>query len=113
PLAEAPFRSHLGGAAVADAAFASFLTDPTAVLVGAVFAERHGLAPGSPLRVRAGDRRETLRVLGVVDTTRPESRELLDGVLLLDVGSAQRLLGMQGRLSYVDLILADPARDSE
>src|SRR5207342_3400980 len=77
PLAEAPFRSHLGGAAVADAAFAPFLTDPTAVLVGASFAERHGLAPGSPLRVHAGDRRVTLRVLGVVDTIRPESRELL------------------------------------
>ena len=113
PLAEAPFRGHLGGAAAADAAFAPFMTDPAAVLVGAAFAERHGLAPGSPLRVRAGDRVETLRVLGVVDPSGPESRELLDGLLLLDVGAAQRLLAMQGRLSYVDLVLQDPLRDAE
>jgi len=112
PLSEAPFRGHLGGAAAADAAFAPFLTDPAAVVVGAAFAERHGLRPGSALRVRVGDRVETLRVLGAVGAAGPES-EPLDGVLLLDVGSAQHLLGMPGRLSYVDLILADPKRDTQ
>jgi putative ABC transport system permease protein len=105
PLAEAPFRGHLGGAAAADAAFAPFVTDPRAVLVGAAFAERHALAPGSTLRVRTGDRRVDLRVLGLVDAARPESRDLLDGLLLMDVGNAQGLLGMEGRLSSIDLIL--------
>jgi putative ABC transport system permease protein len=113
PLAEAPFRGHLGGAAAADAAFAPFVTDPRAVLVGAAFAERHALAPGSTLRVRAGDRRVDLRVLGLVDAARPESRDLLDGLLLMDVGNAQGLLGMEGRLSSIDLILQDPARETE
>jgi putative ABC transport system permease protein len=112
-LAEAPFRGHLGGAAAGSEAFAPFLTDPRAVLVGAAFAERHGLEPGSRLRVRAGDRQQELRVLGLVDAARPESRDLLDGLLLMDVGNAQRLLGMSDRLSYVDLILEDPARELE
>ena len=107
PLAEAPFRGHLGDGRLADPSFAAFLTDPAAVLVGAAFAERHGLAPGSPLRVLAGDRRETLRVLGVVESADPESRRTLDALLLLDVGTAQRLLGMPGRISHVDLMLAD------
>jgi putative ABC transport system permease protein len=111
-LAEAPFRSHLGGAAVGDAAFAPFLTDPAAVLVGAAFAERYGLGPGSALRVRVGDRRETLRVLGVVDAESAAGRELLDGLLLMDVGSAQRLLGMGDRLSRVDLILDDAGAEA-
>ena len=71
PLAEAPFRGHLGEGKLADPAFAAFFTDPSAVLVGAAFAERHGLAPGSSLRVQAGDRRETLRVLGL---SRPRTR---------------------------------------
>jgi putative ABC transport system permease protein len=107
PLAEAPFRGHLGEGKLGDPAFAAFFTDPAAVLVGGAFAERHGLAPGSPLRVQAGDRRETLRVLGLVETADPDSRGALDGVLLLDVAAAQRLLGMPGRLSHVDLILTD------
>jgi putative ABC transport system permease protein len=111
PLAEAPFRGHLGGGGVGDPAFAAFLTDSRAVLVGASFAGRHGLAPGSPLRVQAGDRRETLRVLGLVQTREPESQKSLDGLLLMDVGSAQRLLGMPGHVSHVDLILENGERD--
>jgi len=107
PLAEAPFRGHLGEGKPADPAFAAFFTDPAAVLVGAAFAERHALAPGSLLRVEAGDRRETLRVLGVVESADPESRRTLDALLLQDVGAAQRLLGMPGRVSHVDLILAE------
>ena len=54
-----------------------------------------------------------LRVLGLVDAARPESRDLLDGLLLMDVGNAQGLLGMEGRLSSIDLILQDPARETE
>jgi putative ABC transport system permease protein len=111
PLAEGPFRGHLGGAAFADSAFAPFLTDPSAVLLGVGFAERHGLRPGSPLRVRAGDRLVTLRVLGLIEAEGAGEREALDGMLLMDVGSAQRLLGMQGRLSRLDLILDDPERE--
>lgn len=107
PLAEAPFRGHLGPARLGDPAFAPFLTDPRAVMVGAVLAERHGLEPGSRLRVLAGERIETLRVLGVLDAGDPQSRSALDGLLLLDVAAAQRLLGMPGRLSHVDLVLGD------
>ena len=57
--------------------------------------------------MQVGDRRETLRVLGLLESADPESRRTLDALLLLDVGAAQRLLGMPGRISHVDLILAD------
>jgi putative ABC transport system permease protein len=112
PLAEGPFRGHLGDGRVGDPAFAAFFTDPSAVLVGAAFAGRHALAPGSSLLVQAGDRRERLRVLGLVDAANPEDRRTLDGVLLLDVGAAQRLLGMPGRISHVDLILTGGEREA-
>jgi putative ABC transport system permease protein len=107
PLSEAPFRGHLGEGAFADPALAGLFTDPAAVLVGAALAERLGLAPGSPLSVQAGDRLETLKVLGVIDASDRDSRAALDGLLILDVAAAQRLVGMPGRLSHVDLILAD------
>ena len=112
PLAEAPFRGHLGDGNVAEAAFGPFFTDPKAVLLGASLAERHGLVPGSPLRVQAGDQIVTLRVLGLVDTPDADRRRTLDGLLILDVASAQRLLRMEGRLSRIDLILPGP-REAE
>ena len=108
PLAEAPFRGHLGEGGLTDPALAALFTDSAAVLVGASLAERHGLTPGSPLRVQAGGRLETLKVLGVIDTS-GDSSAALDGLLILDVAAAQRLVGMPGRLSHVDLILGDEA----
>ena len=106
PLSEGPFRGHLGSGTVADAAFAPFFTDPRAVLLSATFARRHGLGLGSPLRVRAGDRVEELRVLGLIEAQDAASVSALDGLLLLDVGAAQRLLRLPDRLSRIDLILA-------
>ena len=49
PLAEAPFRGHLQGGSIAEAAFGPFFTDPKAALVGASLARalraRSRLAP--------------------------------------------------------------------
>ncbi|HVQ30405.1 MAG TPA: ABC transporter permease, partial [Vicinamibacteria bacterium] len=108
PLAEAPFRGHFGETSLGEAAFAPFFTDPSAVILGTALAERYGLAPGSPLRVQSGDQVVTLRVLGLVDTPDAESRRALDGLAILDVANAQRLLRMEGRLSRIDLLLEDP-----
>jgi putative ABC transport system permease protein len=105
-LAERPFRSHFGEGTLSDPGFARFYTDEKAVLVGAALAERHGLAPGSPLRVQAGDRVVTLEVLGIVDAKGADARSALASLLILDVAAAQRLLHMEGKLSHIDVILA-------
>ena len=112
PLAEGPFRGHLGGGSLAQGDFAPFFTDPKAVLLGASLGERYGLVPGAPLRVQAGDQIVNLRVLGLVDTPDADSQSAIDGLLILDVASAQRLLRMEGRLSRIDLILQGP-REAE
>ena len=51
------------------------------------------------------DRFTSLTILGVIDTADPEEQRALDGLVIMDVGAAQRLLGMVGRLTRVDLIL--------
>jgi putative ABC transport system permease protein len=104
PLSEAPFRAHWGGGTVADAAFARFFTEPDAVLIGAGLAGRYRLGPGSPIRLAVGDRLATVRVLGVMASPDKDAGTATDGLLILDVAAAQRLLGMEGRLSRIDLI---------
>lgn len=104
PLSEAPFRGHLAGGAVGRAEFAPFFTEPGAVLVGEALARAHGLSPGQPLRVQVDGRLETLRVLGVVRSSDEETRRALDGLLLMDVGAAQRLFALGDRLTRLDLI---------
>jgi putative ABC transport system permease protein len=112
PLSEGAFRDHLGGGTVAEDAFAPFFTDPGAALLSARFAGRHGLDLGSRFRIRAGDRVEELRVLGLIQANDPARESALDDLLLLDVGAAQRLLRMEGRLSRIDLILKDAREEA-
>jgi putative ABC transport system permease protein len=106
-LSEAPFRTHLSGASLADPGFERWLTDPRAVIVGSALADRHGLSIGSRLDVSAQDRIETLTVAGIVRAADPDEAASLDGILLMDVGSAQDLLRMGAHLSRIDLILDD------
>lgn len=110
PLSEAPFRSHLGrlpgdtqsGPALPD--LAPFMADPQAAVIGAALARQYGLELGAPLRLRIEGRDVALRVAGLVDTRDPEAQRALDALVLVDVGVAQRLFGMPGRLSHVDLV---------
>jgi putative ABC transport system permease protein len=111
PLSEGPFRSHLAGGAWTTPGFARIFDEPNAVFIGSGLADRYGLAPGRSLRLQIDDRFETVHVLGILRTA-PRGSDALDGVVLMDVGAAQKLLGMEGWLSRIDLILtaAEAAR---
>ena len=67
-----------------------------AVLLGAGLARRYRLGIGSPLRLQVQDRIETLEVMGFVHPGGEAAGAALDGLVLMDVGAAQRLLGMSG-----------------
>ena len=102
PLAEGPFRDHIASGTLGAPGFSRFFTDPLAVLVGAPMAERHGLTIGSRLPVRIDDREVALEVLGLIRPGDPGDASVLDGLLIMDVGSAQELLAREGRLSHID-----------
>ena len=111
PLSEAPFRPWLGclgggaGRALPGVDLGAFLTRPRAVLLAAETARELGVAPGGELAVELAASRARLTVLGVLEPSDALSRQALADLAVLDVGAAQELLGMEGRLSHVDLIL--------
>ncbi|MEM6423003.1 MAG: ABC transporter permease, partial [Pseudomonadota bacterium] len=77
--------------------FADFVLPPHQTLASRTTLRDLGLAPGDVARTAEGERLPAAAI-------RPN---LLDGVLVVDIGVAQRLLGRQGRLSY--LLLGDRA----
>ena len=107
PLSEGPFRTPLTGASMADPRFARFFTEPKAALVASTLADRYGLHIGSPLRLRVRDRIETLEVVGLVHAEEPAEAAALEGLVLMDVGAAQRLFALGDRLTRLDLVAAD------
>jgi putative ABC transport system permease protein len=110
PFAEGRFRDQLGPSARGGRAIAGLLGERS-VVVGATLAERYALAPGAEIRLLVEGRLRTLRVAGVV--RRPlGAADPLAGLLLMDVGAAQELLGLEGSLSRVDLVLTDSQRSA-
>jgi putative ABC transport system permease protein len=105
PLSEGPFRSHLAGPAWRTPGFTRILDEPDAVFVGSGLANRYGLAPGRKVEVQVGDRFATVRVFGILRSAAAKD-DALEGMMLMDVGAAQKLFGMEGSLSRVDLVLS-------
>ena len=117
PFAEPPFRSYLGGgllpnggpAGGAGGFLAPFLLEPNSVLIGQSLAERYALQAGETLSIGIGARRQTLTVIGLLAPTDELSRRALEGLLIVDISTAQEVLGKVGRLDRIDLILPGDA----
>lgn len=76
----------------------SWPTGPGQVLVGREQAERLGLSPGDRASFTAGGRRADFTVAGIVTTGGPE-----DGQVFTELGEAQALLGLPGKVEKVQV----------
>lgn len=100
PLAERPFRANLPQPGTGD--LTPLLTEADTVLLPTQAATRLGLAVGGhlDLETRQGPRR--VRVVGLFANDNPAAQE---GLLVADLATAQELLGREGWLDRIDLIL--------
>jgi putative ABC transport system permease protein len=103
PFAEAALR---GGATTGgDASVARLISTPGAALVPDDLAQALGLAPGAELVVRVADGDSVLTMIGRLASEEPALAELV----VVDIATAQEVLGRLGRLSRIDLALDDAA----
>jgi putative ABC transport system permease protein len=100
-FAEAPFRSQLTGIALGTGLVSDWLTQPDALVINTTTADLFGLSENDSLQVIYRERKTPLSVLHI--DAQPD--RAADNLLLLDIATAQVILGMQGYLSHVDLIL--------
>ena len=79
------------------------------MLLSTATARDLGVVPGDVLPVRLSGSRARLTVLGLIAPRDELSRRALADLVILDIASAQEVLGLRGRLSHVDLLLPDGA----
>jgi putative ABC transport system permease protein len=104
-FAEPPFRTYFTSATqVPLESLATFLTQPGAVLVSADTAARFGLRTGDKIALLLGTQKHTASIVGLLRAPNDVSTRALEGLIITDIATAQELLGMQGRLSRIDLI---------
>jgi putative ABC transport system permease protein len=104
PFAAAAVTPALLPLPTSGAGSGSPLFDPDAVFLSQAALEALGLAAGDPLPLRIGFDTVVLRVAGTVPGAAPGQR-----LAVMDLGSAQWRLGWLGRLSRIDLRVAEGA----
>jgi putative ABC transport system permease protein len=106
-FAEGPFRGRVAAVMQRRTLIGDWLTRRDALVLGAATARQFGVATGDPLQIIYQERPSTLRLLAIEPAVPAAGEDLL----LVDIATAQSVLGLAGRLSYVDLILDDAAED--
>jgi putative ABC transport system permease protein len=114
PFSEGPFRPYLGTAAggsrqEASVGLGSLLTRPGACVLAADTAREMGLRPGDAFAVRAEGVERRLVLAGTLAPADADTRRAISDLLLMDIASAQEVLGRIGRIDRIDLILDDGA----
>lgn len=109
PFAEGPFRPYLSGWSGdrGEAGLGSdlriLLTRPGTALLTTETARELGIPPGGSLPLALGDRRTRVTLAGTLEPKDANTRRALADLLLVDVATAQELLGRTGVLSRIDL----------
>jgi putative ABC transport system permease protein len=111
PFAEAPFRNYLGTAEgnLPLEALTTLLLEPNTILLSQSLGDRFNLAPRDTLTLIAEGKTKTVRLVGLLQPSDDLSRRALDGLVLTDISTAQELLGKEGFISHIDLVLPPEA----
>jgi putative ABC transport system permease protein len=110
PFSEAPFRGYLSGPPGsrtdrASTDYGSLLTRPGTGVLAAGTAAELGLRMGSTFRVRAGGVERPVELAGTLHPADENTRRAIADLLVMDIAAAQELLGRNGRLDRIDLII--------
>lgn len=79
------------------------ILNDNAVFVGERFAERHHLKDGSLFKILANDKEVELKTAGILKFSQT-GMAFGGNVLVMDIGVAQKIFSMQGRVSRIDLM---------
>lgn len=122
PVAEAPFRPWLAGAGDGAAferapaqrdgcigleCYSVLMTHPGAALLSATTAGDAAITSGGTVRLGIGATTVNAEIVGLLEPADDASRRALDGVLIVDIATAQEWFSATGRLTSIDLIIPD------
>ena len=110
PFFDQPFRGYASSESEID--LAAFLGPEPVVLLAARAAEDIGVQSGDTLAAVVSGRIHPLIAGGMLDGGEDREGDAMANLIVTDVGTAQRLFGMEGRLSRIDLVLPDDGSSS-
>ena len=119
PLADAQFRPYtrsspqVGRANAPVQNVASLLVIPNSALISVETAKELGLQAGDPVKLRISDKPHLVEIAGLITPRNSLSSETLKNLVITDISTAQELIGYEGRLSHIDLIVSSDENGDE
>ncbi len=108
PLSQGPFRPHINPIGERKL-LTTIMTRPDAVLMAEETARRLAVQAGDSIQIIAGGKRQKVSVVGLLAVKNRLQREGMASLLLADIATAQELMGLEGRLNRIDLIITEGA----
>ena len=123
PLSDAQFRPYTGSSASPHPSnnrsnspsnfTTSLLASPNTALASVQTAESLGLKPGDTLALGIADKIRPVEIVALIEPQDSLSAESLRNILITDISTAQELLGSEGKLSRIDLIVRQNERGEQ
>jgi putative ABC transport system permease protein len=115
PIADAAVRPWLSGndgALSRDrrSSTTDLLTKHGTALIARSAAQALGVSLGGELSLRVDSRVEALRVLGWLEPQDELARRALEGLIVVDIATAQELCQFEGRLTRIDVAVSDASK---
>ena len=119
PLADSQFRPYTrsspqvgrANAPVRNVAF--LLVTPNSALVSVGTAKELRLQAGDSVNLRISDKPHMVKIAGLIAPRNSLSSETLKNLVITDISTAQELIGYEGRLSHIDLIVSSDENGDE
>ncbi len=112
-FSEAPFRRNILEAETFDLKnFTKFFTEPRAVIISNSTAKNLGKKTGDPLPIKIGVKKDTLKIIGLLNVGDGQNGQALENMIIADISTAQELMGMDGHVSRIDLLIDNQQTDS-
>ena len=110
PFAEPPFRQYLTADSEtsfneASTALNRLIAEPNTIVISDSLAERLDKGLNDTVELSAGSNITSARIVGIIQPDNNASRQALDDLVIADIASAQEIIGLEGRINRIDLIL--------
>ena len=104
PFSEAPFRDLTDSRTPGQLVLGSLLTSSGAALIARQTTTELGIELGDTLEIDVGGAVKTLTLVGHLDPSNEAHEVVVRDLILVDIATAQEILGLLGSLSRIDLI---------
>lgn len=107
PLSESGFRNLMGmhSEIKAGSGILELMTEPNTVMISEQLAAKAGIGAGDKLSLHMGRKKRDVRILGQLKSHNEITQNVLSGVIIADIATAQEILNMGNQISRIDLII--------